>query len=862
MHVVSEDVHEDRQGNDNDEAAAERLKKIRRPGRRDALTKKPLDYDQEEETRKSETNKWLEHHFGSESGRSEDSFQEDTVDKVNSSGGNRITITMSPYPASNEDVPDRSSPSTRWTKDSTRLNSSSKGPPPPPPPKPERIWSSKVESPISPTSKSFPKQVHEIHDSELAAARSRLRSTGLNLTEENKENNAPDLSRNISHELKMNPTKESEKYSSPSQKKFSTLKEDVIYSSKFRSGNPKKSFAPLAPDTTSSTIIRAESPPLATTVGRSQSFNVQTLPWSAFKKESSSKYKSSVKDYRSEERLDDIDSRKPYRDYSPYTNQTNHWNSDRSSKFKSKFITEDKTFNTKSSWSPPREPTPPPPPRPSRRSPVNKSRNTVEFGKEAATQTGPTPIPPPRTKRKKRPKNSYFFGQDSDSSLYTTYSTMPNGFSNRHSAHEPLYSNNFKNEGKYYTENSLPSTRRSPKIEKRYKTTKTITPVLVIPYEERSERYRNRDYSYENLNKSAWTNTVDPRRRPRISTEEERSTTLPRKHLSSSSMSNPKKTYIFGESGDTNGSKHNNRYSNSYIGSVNNVSTNHGNSDIDYNRFSSLNTKLINKNSKPVGRSQSFNVQAGKSYPQPILNGRTFSEIKDQKTSTAYGSTPYVNLRSPNLIASIARTSSNVYGSDFYENVDAGNKNEQDSENKDKFRKGLLNNAPELYHFIHGNEDEDEKPSKGHSKPTVDVSQLYSQPYSKSPSYSARVFTFGKSDTNTLTRTPSQGASNEDENIRNTYATSTYSTEENNKRNSILNNPNRRSTFNLKASGSSLLYSPSFRNQQHDIDDKQNSSGSSVGKERYSGDFSSTKLSSGVRNENPVFIQVRDWNMR
>lgn len=46
MHVVSEDVHEDRQGNDNDEAAAERLKKIRRPGRRDALTKKPLDYDQ------------------------------------------------------------------------------------------------------------------------------------------------------------------------------------------------------------------------------------------------------------------------------------------------------------------------------------------------------------------------------------------------------------------------------------------------------------------------------------------------------------------------------------------------------------------------------------------------------------------------------------------------------------------------------------------------------------------------------------------------------------------------------------------------------------------------------------------------
>ncbi|KAE8736728.1 hypothetical protein FOCC_FOCC017817, partial [Frankliniella occidentalis] len=35
--------------------------------RKDALTKRPLDFDQEEETRKVETSKWLEHHFGSES---------------------------------------------------------------------------------------------------------------------------------------------------------------------------------------------------------------------------------------------------------------------------------------------------------------------------------------------------------------------------------------------------------------------------------------------------------------------------------------------------------------------------------------------------------------------------------------------------------------------------------------------------------------------------------------------------------------------------------------------------------------------------------------------------------------------------
>ncbi|XP_058064296.1 uncharacterized protein LOC131214011 isoform X2 [Anopheles bellator] len=44
--------------------------------RLDALTKKPLDFDMEEETRKHETNKWLECHFGSESRSSRDSHEE------------------------------------------------------------------------------------------------------------------------------------------------------------------------------------------------------------------------------------------------------------------------------------------------------------------------------------------------------------------------------------------------------------------------------------------------------------------------------------------------------------------------------------------------------------------------------------------------------------------------------------------------------------------------------------------------------------------------------------------------------------------------------------------------------------------
>lgn len=42
--------------------------------RKDALTKKPLDFDQEEETRKVETSKWLENHFGSESRSSNNSI--------------------------------------------------------------------------------------------------------------------------------------------------------------------------------------------------------------------------------------------------------------------------------------------------------------------------------------------------------------------------------------------------------------------------------------------------------------------------------------------------------------------------------------------------------------------------------------------------------------------------------------------------------------------------------------------------------------------------------------------------------------------------------------------------------------------
>ncbi|GAB0097062.1 zinc finger CCCH domain-containing protein 13 isoform X1 [Sergentomyia squamirostris] len=66
------------------DSLSDRIRKARRRGktllqqhreavldseRKDALTKRPLDFDQEEETRKLETSKWLESHFGSDSSR-------------------------------------------------------------------------------------------------------------------------------------------------------------------------------------------------------------------------------------------------------------------------------------------------------------------------------------------------------------------------------------------------------------------------------------------------------------------------------------------------------------------------------------------------------------------------------------------------------------------------------------------------------------------------------------------------------------------------------------------------------------------------------------------------------------------------
>ncbi|XP_076271413.1 uncharacterized protein LOC143203154 isoform X2 [Rhynchophorus ferrugineus] len=66
--------------------------------RKDALTRKPLDFDAEEETRKVETSKWLENHFGSES-RSSNSTVDDEEHPPKTSFFN---VTIKSHPTRNE----------------------------------------------------------------------------------------------------------------------------------------------------------------------------------------------------------------------------------------------------------------------------------------------------------------------------------------------------------------------------------------------------------------------------------------------------------------------------------------------------------------------------------------------------------------------------------------------------------------------------------------------------------------------------------------------------------------------------------------------------------------------------------------
>jgi hypothetical protein len=130
MRYVAENVEGERHGDPSDmvdhqewDSLSTRIRRMRRQGtkphhtkgipsagdalgagplpvdRKDALTRKPLDFDQEEETRKVETSKWLEHHFGSESRSSKDSIDDDDLPSAQPGGSTSfINVTMTSRP--------------------------------------------------------------------------------------------------------------------------------------------------------------------------------------------------------------------------------------------------------------------------------------------------------------------------------------------------------------------------------------------------------------------------------------------------------------------------------------------------------------------------------------------------------------------------------------------------------------------------------------------------------------------------------------------------------------------------------------------------------------------------------------------
>ena len=898
MHVVSEDFHEDRLGDDLD-SLSERARRNKRLShhknskltageRTDALTCKPLDYHQEEATRKFETNKWLQHHFGSESSRSQGSslhdLTEDT-DKNNqtTSGGNIITITMSPRPATPDDTVDAAPPGRlrRWDA-TTPLTSTPKAPPMPPTAKPSLFGNSFHNSSMT---------SEEGLDKRMVDARARLKPTGRSLNDSTDSNAESTTSNKITtngkygglpERIQVLPTGPGTTFTPPmsptsplsplslNSPASSIIKDDPVYGSRFRSGTPTKFMEdPESPP-----------PPLPTTeppsyVGRSQSFNITSRPWQQNSSISNSNYNSLYssknsssnlkKTYKSTDRLDSYDqntSSRSFRNWPPPKQRDS---------------------------SPKRDPSPP---HRFRKSSPHKARApsppSFTVAREVSTQTGPTPIPPPRTKRKNKnkPKNTYFFGEnESFSSISSNLntSTLPSkSISNRYSFNgtsslRPIQSSTVESTTRYSRTNN-----ESPKIEKRYRTTKTITPVVVVDAnelrskkereeQEQLEKRRARHYrSMDQLNdapRSTWTSTVDPRRRPRSSyiEEESRPTTLPRKTHDES----PNKSYFFGQ-----GEPSSNLRSrlNGHSGSMINVSNNKYsiNSSQNYSSSNGQTTlSSLRNNRSSVSRSHSFNVQPGSKLQNGNSN-KTFAEsAEEKKSSTLYRSSPYLNLRSPNLIANIARSNSikklnesSTNGATENTSIMNGSRdlNEEEDDKKRKvFMKGLLTNAPELYHYLHGEEQSSSEPPQLIRPPD----RQQSTPSTPQGTSTPRYFTFGRELNSNRSNSISQrGLNNNTNSNTNSLGRTRTMNEENESRttlnSSVLNNSNRKSTYNLK--GGSLLYSPKFRPQQDKTPpwERRDSNDRASENEDWANKH---KISSSLRN-GPVLIQVRDWNTR
>lgn len=96
------------------------------PARKDVLTRKPLDFEEEDEARKFETSKWLESHFGSESRSSHGSVNAlDDSPVPTSANTSYINVTMKSCPSKERDYQNVPNSNSRTQRRSTTGRDSS-----------------------------------------------------------------------------------------------------------------------------------------------------------------------------------------------------------------------------------------------------------------------------------------------------------------------------------------------------------------------------------------------------------------------------------------------------------------------------------------------------------------------------------------------------------------------------------------------------------------------------------------------------------------------------------------------------------------------------------------------------------------
>jgi len=257
------------------------------------------------------------------------------------------------------------------------------------------------------------------------------------------------------------------------------------------------------------------------------------------------------------------------------------------------------------------------------------------------------------------------------------------------------------------------------------------------------------------------------------------------------------------------------------------------------------------------------------------------------------------SLRSPNLIASIARSSStrhlNVDNSEDYPDKDFYKKSESrdtysgytsnrtngTEDKKSQFMEGLLNTAPELFHLLHGEGGEDTtdgKKQRTDSSPPPRLIRPNTEASSPAPLNAPKVYTFGRGDGTSTLRRGSSGSNNDVAATTTTTAAPTvklpnYSTNsmgrnssgydsgsytssmKRNGTNTLDPNNRRQSAFNMKTEGSSLLYSPSFRERSQQMRRER---------EQMQEDalYAGKRANLMARDNSPITIQIKDFNTR